>query len=449
MGLFNLIALSLENLGRRKGRVFLTAIGVVIGTAALVVLVSLGFGLQRGANMQIGNIGELTQIQVMPNYGEEFYGKGGGGGMVEVVPAEIGGQGGIPANQKLITDRSLMELADLPGVVGVYPRDYLQGGLIQYGRLEGWAQVMGVRPESLKGLGIEAERGTLELEKGTVVIGAMVNQNFYDPRQRPGQTPPPPPDFLDQKIKIVLSKWSQEGVETRKTIQAQVVGVLAETRTEPDYTIYMSLDEVEGYNQWVMGSRINRERDGYPMAIVKVEELSRVLNIADQISDMGYQVYTLQEYVQGTNSFFLVLQIGFGGIGAISLMVAAIGIANTMTMATLERTREIGLMKAVGATNRDVMGIFLGEAAGIGFLGGLGGIVLGWSAGQVINVFGHAYMAGQTNPMGGMPTTLAVYTPTWLPIFALVFATLIGVLSGLYPALRAATLVPVEALKYE
>jgi len=131
------------------------------------------------------------------------------------------------------------------------------------------------------------------------------------------------------------------------------------------------------------------------------------------------------------------------------LLVAAIGIANTMTMAILERTREIGLMKAVGATNRDVLSVFLGEAAGIGFIGGLGGMILGWSAAQIMNVVMLAYMAGQAAQQGGPPPSTGVYTPVWLPFFALFFATLIGLISGFYPALRAATLVPVTALKYE
>jgi len=118
-------------------------------------------------------------------------------------------------------------------------------------------------------------------------------------------------------------------------------------------------------------------------------------------------------------------------------------------MAILERTREIGLMKAVGATNRDVLSIFLGEAGGIGLLGGLGGVIIGWLAGQVINVVAMAYLTNQVSQSGGAPPNFAISTPLWLPLFALAFATLVGLVSGLYPALRAATLVPVTALKYE
>jgi putative ABC transport system permease protein len=254
---------------------------------------------------------------------------------------------------------------------------------------------------------------------------------------------------LNQSVKLNLIKWDNEGHEIRKSLQVTVAGILAETRGESDYSMYMTLDEVTGFNEWFLGRRINRHRDGYAQVIVKVDDVKNVLPAAETIKTQGYQAYTPQDYVQGINSFFVVLQVIFGGVGAISLLVAAIGIANTMAMSILERTKEIGLMKAVGATNRDVLSVFLGEAAGIGLIGGLGGVLLGWLVTQVINYLGVAYLANQAAQQGGAAPALAAFTPPWLLVFALGFSTLVGLLSGLYPALGAATTVPVNALKYE
>jgi len=446
MRLIDLLRLVWDNIGRRKGRVALTAIGVVIGTAAVVVLVSLGIGLQRNATQQLGGISDLTLINVSPTYGEAFFGGGGGGGGGVIVS----GPGVETPEQQLITDQSLVDFAALDGVVGVYPRDYLQGGAtIKLGRLENYPNILGVTEAELAELDLPLAQGTTELGRGATVVGSYVPMNFYNPYQRPGEAPPTPPELYDETLNMILSRWSSEGVETRRTIPLRVAGVLQETRGESDYSMYVRLSDLEAYNQWLTGRRVNRTRDGYPTALVKARDSSVVLDIADQVTALGYQAYTPLSFVQGINSFFAILQVVFGGVGAIALLVAAIGIANTMTMAILERTREIGLMKALGATNGSVLGLFLGEAAGIGFIGGLGGVALGWAAGQAINVLALAYLAGQTAATGGLPPTVAVYTPSWLPIFALVFATLIGVVSGLYPALRAATLVPVTALKYE
>jgi putative ABC transport system permease protein len=213
--------------------------------------------------------------------------------------------------------------------------------------------------------------------------------------------------------------------------------------------MYMPLSDLNTINEWGLGRRINRTKDGYQMVLVNVKDVKSVLDISNQIKELGYQANTPQEFVQGINSFFIILQFVFGGVGAIALLVAAIGIANTMAMAILERTREIGLMKAVGATNRDVLSIFLGEAAGIGFVGGLGGTLLGWGGSMILNYLLMGYLASQAASSGGTMPTGASSTPIWLPLFSLAFATLVGLLSGLYPALRAATLLPVTALKYE
>jgi len=445
----DLVRLVLENLGRRKARVALTAIGVVIGTAAVVVLVSLGIGLQRNATEQLGGISDLTLIYVYPTYGEAFYGGGGGGGGRGGGGAVVSAQS-QPTEQNLLTPATLEELAALPGVQGVYPRDYLMAGAVmQYGRMENYPSILGVLPKELETLGLPVEGGALQMERNELVVGHYVTQNFYDPRLRPGQDPPAPPELLDESVKLVVSKYSPEGVETRKTVQFRVRGIVAETRGESDYTAYMRLDDLDALNQWVTGRRPNRTRDGYPTVIVKAGDSRDVLTIADAITGLGFQADTPMSFIQGINSFFVILQVVFGGVGAIALLVAAIGIANTMTMSILERTREIGLMKAVGATNGSVLAVFLGEAAGIGFVGGLGGVVLGWTAGQAINVIALAYLAGQAAETGSLPPSVAVYTPGWLLPFCLIFATVIGLASGLYPALRAATLVPVNALKYE
>jgi putative ABC transport system permease protein len=360
------------------------------------------------------------------------------------------GPGGQPAGTVLITDQSLADFAALPGVTEVFPRDMLMGQMtLKFQGLEGYPSIFGVQPEYMTALNAEMQAGSYEIERGTVVVGAMVASSFYNPRQRPGMEPPPPPDLMDQILSMALVRYTTDGREIRRTIQVRVGGVIAETRGESDWSIYMTLDEVTALNQWFNGRRIDRSRDGYPMAIVRSDDPSHVVEISEMITGLGYQAWTQYDFVQGINSFFTILQVVFGGVGAIALLVAAIGIANTMAMSILERTREIGLMKAVGATNRDVLAIFLGEAGGIGFLGGLGGVAIGWSAGQVVNVVGVAYLAGRAAESGGLPPTVAVFTPAWLPAFALIFATIVGIVSGIYPALRAATLIPVNALKYE
>lgn len=443
MKFLDLIRLIFGNLSRRKARVALTAIGVVIGTAAVVILVSLAIGLQRNANEQLYGIGDLTQIQVMPSFGMEggpVVMGGGGGGM--------GGSG--ESQQQLLTNFALTDLRAIPGVESVIPRDYLMaGGMIKYQKLEAGVNIIGIDTKDLASLGLEASEGGTELGRGTVIIGVMVPNNFYDPKMRPGQEPPPPPQLYGQQIQMVVSKWDAQGTETRKNLSFRVTGVLQETRGESDWSIYMPLEQIKALNEWAMNRRINYNKDGYSQVIVKVSDVDQVLDISEQITQMGFQAFTPQSFVQGINNFYRILQFIFGGVGAIALLVAAIGIANTMAMSILERTREIGLMKAVGATNRDVLAIFLGEAAGIGFIGGLGGVIIGWLAGQGLNVLAIVYLANQSGQMGGAPPSVAVYTPFWLPLFALIFSTFIGMLSGLYPALRAANMIPVLALKYE
>ena len=431
MRLVDLITLIVDNLKRRKGRVVLTAIGVIIGTAAVVTLISLGAGLKESATSQLWGINDLSNVEVYPGFPEMK------GNMVEFTEDDI----------KKITPDVVAQFKAMPGVQRVIIKQSVNAGVeIKLDKLMAWGNITGVNLDDLADMGVAARQGITDVTgKGTIVVGSWIENNFYDPNQRPGDEPFEPPDLMGQTLKVDFIKWNNDGTETRKSMRMQVVGVLEETRGEADYSIYMNWDDVIQMNDWVAGRRVDYSKQGYNNVTVKATSPEVVIDLAQQITDMGYQAYTPQSQVQSINSFFTIMQVVFGGVGAIALLVAAIGIANTMAMAILERTREIGIMKAIGATNNNILSIFLGEAAGIGFLGGVGGFLLGWAICGVINLLAGSYLASQSG--GG--TTLATSIPVWLPLFSIVFATIVGLISGLYPALSAATLVPVNALKYE
>ena len=177
MRLIDLVSLILYNLGRRKGRVLLTATGVVIGTAAVVVLVSLAVGLQKNATQQLWGINDLTSIEVYPGYQEVMAVSGsmGGSGM-------YGGDSGV----KYLTPAAIEEISVIPGVKQTITQDYLQASTeLYFGKLMSWVSITGVNVADLSEMGLEAERGTTELMKGTAVIGSWVSQNLTYPNPRP------------------------------------------------------------------------------------------------------------------------------------------------------------------------------------------------------------------------------------------------------------------------
>lgn len=452
MTLIDLFRTVLSNLNRMRMRVVLTAIGVVIGTAAVLVLISLGAGLQRSATQGIGGISDLTLINVM---GEQAV------MMEKSAPDPSSAQ---RSEAQGLTLKVLEKLRALPNVVAVTPQEYMQGQVeVHFNRLTGGGGILGVDPEAWKAFGYKLTSGENRVSTGQVVVGAQVGATLYDPRQAGrneglfdgprglgASGEPDVTDLQDASLTLRAIRYDNEGKMATRNLRVQVTGVLA-SLGETDYNIYLPLKEVDELNQWFSGRRVDRTREGYQQAIVKVANSRDVAAVQKEIQQMGLNAYSAQDTVNSINSFFLVLQAILGGIGAIALLVAAFGIANTLSMAIYERTREIGLMKAIGARNRDVMSIFLGEAAAIGFLGGVVGAGLGWAVSGVINLIAQSALGQQGNPIFGGPGTDSsiVYTPIWLIPFAVIFATLVGLLSGVFPALRAATLDPLKALKYE
>jgi putative ABC transport system permease protein len=191
-------------------------------------------------------------------------------------------------------------------------------------------------------------------------------------------------------------------------------------------------------------SRAATDQPAYSSISVRVKNPSQIRTIEDAIKKMGFNTFSILDATRSLQQFFAVLDLFLGIFGSLALAVASIGIVNTLVMAILERRREIGIMKAIGASDGDVKKLFFAEAGAMGILGGIVGVALGWAIGQAINLGTNIYLKRQA-----LPPEHFWAVPWWLVGAAIVFAFIVSLLSGLYPAGRAARLDPVQALRYE
>ncbi len=453
MRLRDLLYLAALNLNRMKLRVLMTAAGVLVGTAALVLLVSLGVGLQRSTQQSMGNIGDLTLIRVMP------------GEMMVTF-----GNAPRPNPRTRLTPDAVEEIKAIPGVVAVTPLIPLNASvLLHVGHLVAPSSAVGVDPKVVRALKLKLKEGRLQLSRTKVLVGGLILDRLVDPRRprkRLGEEEKKiaghpavlevssgggPPVMFGPAPVMETGPQKQRG--SSKKLRVTVAGVLEPTGSPFDVQVVLPLQEVIRLNREVSGQKKDYRREGYPQVLVKVKDVKAATKVERTLTQRGYLVISPRAMLQGLNMFFLIIQGILGGISAVALLVAAFGIANTMIMSIYERTREIGLMKAMGAMNRDILVLFLTESGIIGFLGGLGGVVLGWGLGWIGDQIARAYMlrsmALQTGNVQRDAVTSLVHTPLWLVLFALFFSILVGVLAGIYPAMRAANLDPIQALRYE
>lgn len=423
-----LATLAVHNLMRARARLLMTAGGVLIGTTAVILLVALTVGLQRSAEAQIGSNQALTDIQVYPNWSPRS-----------------------DANMPKLTIEAVQQFARIPGVALVIPQVNLRaGGEIKVGKLVGFAQIVGIDPRLLPYLGLSLQQGAATLERGQVIIGSQVGVNFFDPSSTEWQ--PMPVDLFNERPQMSL--YSSSG--TPRSVNLNVAGMLA-PNPQFDYMMLMPIQDVIAYNEWASGERADPKTFTYDTVLVRARDREVTLAVSDALREMGYSVGGIGDYLNAINGFFSTMRLMLGGVGAVALLVAAFGVANTMTMAILERTREIGLMKAVGATDSNILTIFLVEAGLVGFLGGLSGVGVSLLLQRVINEAVSTAASTGSGPGPGMflPVDLnnlqggLVIIEPELIAFGLALATGVGLLAGLYPALRAARMNTVTALKTE
>jgi ABC-type antimicrobial peptide transport system permease subunit len=455
MNKLDILSLAYRNLWRRKVRAVLTILGVLIGTMAIVVMISIGIGLDQAQRKMIESWGNLNMVTV--NQGRSYNYETG-----ETIGEE-----------QFLDDEAVAAMEGYPGVDVVAPV-YVISSEAKYGKMQGYLNVYGIEPSKMEAMELKILEGRLltDLDRNMMVVGYQVRSNFYDPKAvyNPGF------DYRSQNslemngklVTVNLNKYDDKtGQSTTKRQSAQIIGVLEGEYTETAWNAYAPLEDVRrwrkyvnannsgGYAVYDMGggrsvtsarsdARSKKAADQYDNIMIRCKDVSAARAVCKTLREQGYNVYTLADQLEGFESQSLMIQAVLGGIGAITLLVASIGIANTMIMSIYERTREIGVMKVVGANGGDVQALFLMEAGLIGVFGGMVGLAVSYGISRVINYFA----AGTFVTVGEEAMDVSVI-PFWLAGFALVFAFFIGIVAGWFPARRATRLSPITAIRNE
>jgi putative ABC transport system permease protein len=418
----DLVSTAWANLLRRKGRTILTSAGVVVGVATLVLMVSLGIGLQRQFLSFFQSEETLRTLQV--NRAPADQKKRGGGGFAFGMMGQI-----VP-----LTDKDLEELRAVPGVESAGPDLNLLAQV-------GFEAFDGRQPHFIHGVQpgdepVYAKR----LKKGRMWTAGekacLLPSGFLENRLKGT-----PEDVLDRKVTIrgMMKKEGEEDdvLTCVGVYDSEAFGIRGEYLLTP---LELGLDLRERKGTMMFG--IPTKRGSYSGALVRVADPRKAEEVAARLKSSGYGVLSAAEMVKQINVIFLVLEAFLACIGAIGLVVSLFGIANTMAMAVLERTREIGVLKALGARDRDVGRLFLVEAAAIGALGGGAGLAFAWLLGKLLNVVARAAFE--------VPDKVSLFHVTgWLAAGSVGFAILVAVVAGTLPARRAAKMEPVAALRYE
>lgn len=435
---YELGILAVGNLARARARLLMTSGGVLVGTCAVILLLALTAGLQRAAESSIGSSSSLTELEVYPNY--------------RPMP-----NGEFPEQVPQLTLEAVQSFWQIPGVQAVIPIKMLQAGEIRAGRLVGYSSIQGIDPRVLPYINLQVQAGELAMERGDVLIGAQAGDFFYDPNQQPDdEFQQTAVNLFEEDFKLKLYQYTGMAPAERN-VAPTARGLLA-PNDRFNYSILMPIQDVIAYNEWISGAETDPKTFVYDQVIVQASSRETVSDVSRAIAEKGFLAGGMGEYINQLNSFFNAMRVALGGVGGIALLVAAFGVANTMTMAILERTREIGLMKAVGATDRDVLTVFLVEAGLVGLVGGLAGVGLAIFLQNTINQAVLQLSQNQDPNQGGVfflpfdPSRVGgdlLVIQTELALFALMLATAVGLFAGFYPALRAARLQPVLALKTE
>jgi ABC-type lipoprotein export system ATPase subunit/ABC-type lipoprotein release transport system permease subunit len=410
-----------RNLGRRPVRNLLTAGGVLIGIITLVAMVSFGVGVQREVQRNFATIG-LENIFVRPRFaeGDGFDPFADFEATTPITPEIVDEIRGLPQVASVTPELTLPQSLDITLAVGdqsLPVRISDSFGEARFG--------FGARNEPLAGASF-AEGNSA----GVVLVAGLADSLLLE-----GQTYE---DLVGAPATFTLQLPRGEQQE----FSSSIVGVRDSFGRR---TVDLGLAERAAMKAWWFGQPDIVETEGYDALTVKATDLAFVPDLIEGIEEFDLQTQSLEAVLDVANQVLTLLQVLLGSVGGLALLVAALGVANTMMMAIYERTREIGVLKALGAARGEIRAMFTVEAAFIGLIGGFFGLIFGALLGRLADWIAHRYLISEGVTGVGDLSVI----PPWLALGSLVFAALIGILAGLYPAARAARLDPVAALRHE
>ena len=489
MKISDLLKLSTDNLRRRKGRTALTVIGVVVGTCAIIVMISLGIAQNQRTDAMLESWSDLTLITVY-NYTQS-------------------------AETPALDDNMVAQFQGMENVVAATPMYQFQNMNAELyagknDRYSSYLDATGMDVSAIEAMGIELVSGSylsgqqLGKNKIPVMVGEQAAFNFEDTkksyrnpnRYRWAETDEdgniinePFFDITKEPLTLrMIYDYDEQGNPKTRDYELVVVGVMKTDYTKQGTTgIVMNIEDMQPPGgrvsksfprapAWaaaatvIIGGSGTQKVEGYNQVYVKVDDVNHVADAEAAIKAIGYETSSMSQYREDMQKQVASGQMMLGGLAAVSLLVAALNIANTMTMAIYERTKEIGVMKVLGCKLSKIRQMFLIEAGFIGLLGGIVGAVLSlllslvlnnintWLQAlamflarfgivlQITNVdIGALFGMGGMGDMGGALSVI----PLWLILLALVFATVVGVLSGIAPANRAVKISALEAIRHE
>jgi len=464
MKLRDLSELAARNLREAILRNSLTTLGVAVGVASLVAMLSLGVGLQTLASDRLTKSGLFDAIFVSSRRG---FGGGPGGDGPRKPPADST-KDKPKENPKPLDEAARLQFAALPNVTDVYPQIRFFTD-VRFDNNTYSTNVLGVPESSRSASAFDGIVG--KYFSSPTAEEAILQQDFAK------DLSPQPASLVGKEITLRYAErrtLSSDEIAKEKDIDAQldammsggisivtrekklrVVGVI---ESDPSAGIggfgggrvflpirvaeQLHAAQANDVQDFVRGGGSGKPT--YAALTVRVKNPKHVLQVEDAIKKQGYNAFSLLDAARSLRLVFTVFDLFLGLFGSLALTVASLGIINTLVMAILERRREIGVLKALGATDADVKNLFFAEAGAMGLVGGLLGVTLGWLIGQALTWGTTIYLRRQD-----LPSVKISSVPWWLAASAIAFAVVVSLIAGLYPASRAAKLNPVEALRYE